>query len=177
MDIEKCENICQLLSVSVFFYFWLNHFNIRPINSVWHCGAPHCASVLAESVTHRKWVVTATLWFVTPPPPSQTKDHSKVRRPTRTKGASIYDVHGGQKDQNQLICDSDKGGGVHKSEHFADIIYGSLLKKKGGVWGESEKTTMMMMLMGPSVFPLPGRPWNHKGTSTTLTQESGRNSS
>ena len=30
-----------------------------------------------------------------------------------------------QKEQNQLICDSDKG--VKKSENFADIIYGSPL--------------------------------------------------
>ena len=28
-----------------------------------------------------------------------------------------------QKEQNQLICDSEKGGeGVNKSEHFADVI-------------------------------------------------------
>ena len=33
-----------------------------------------------------------------------------------------------RKEQNQLICDSDKGGGVKKSEHFADIIYGSILR-------------------------------------------------
>ena len=30
-----------------------------------------------------------------------------------------------QKEQNQLICDSDKGGGVKKSENYADVIYGS----------------------------------------------------
>ena len=30
-----------------------------------------------------------------------------------------------QKEQNQLICDSDRGGGVKKSENFADVIYGS----------------------------------------------------
>ena len=34
-----------------------------------------------------------------------------------------------QKDQNQLICDSDKGGeGVKKSKNFADVIYGSPLR-------------------------------------------------
>ena len=33
-----------------------------------------------------------------------------------------------QKEQNQLICDSDKGSeGVKKSENFADVIYGSPL--------------------------------------------------
>ena len=33
-----------------------------------------------------------------------------------------------RKEQNQLICDSDKrGGGVKKSEKFADVIYGSPL--------------------------------------------------
>ena len=32
-----------------------------------------------------------------------------------------------QKEQNQLICDSDKGGGVIKSENFADVTYGSSL--------------------------------------------------
>ena len=31
---------------------------------------------------------------------------------------------GSPKEQNQLICDSDMGGGK-KSEHFADVIYGS----------------------------------------------------
>ena len=30
-----------------------------------------------------------------------------------------------QKEQNQLICDSDKGAGVKNSEYFADVIYGS----------------------------------------------------
>ena len=30
-----------------------------------------------------------------------------------------------QKEQNQLICDSDKGGGVEKDEICADIIYGN----------------------------------------------------
>ena len=29
-----------------------------------------------------------------------------------------------EKEQNQLICDSYLGGGVKKSEHFADVIYG-----------------------------------------------------
>ena len=29
------------------------------------------------------------------------------------------------KEQNQLICDSDKGERVKKSENFADVIYGS----------------------------------------------------
>ena len=34
-----------------------------------------------------------------------------------------------RKEQNQLICDSDKGGGgVKKSEYFADVIYGSPLR-------------------------------------------------
>ena len=32
-----------------------------------------------------------------------------------------------RKEQNQLICDSDKGEGVNKSENFADVIYGSPL--------------------------------------------------
>ena len=32
-----------------------------------------------------------------------------------------------QKEQNQLICDSDRGEGVKKSEIFADVIYGSPL--------------------------------------------------
>ena len=35
-----------------------------------------------------------------------------------------------QKKQNQLICDSDKGEGVKKSENVADVIYGSPLYKK-----------------------------------------------
>ena len=49
------------------------------------------------------------------------------------KGASIYVVRGSpksrRKEENQLICDSAKGGGdgVKKSEIFADIIYGSPL--------------------------------------------------
>ena len=32
-----------------------------------------------------------------------------------------------RKEQNQLICYSDKGEGVKKSENFADVIYGSPL--------------------------------------------------
>ena len=51
-----------------------------------------------------------------------------------SKGASIYDVHSGwggggslksrRKEQNPLICDSDKEGeGVKKSESFEDAIY------------------------------------------------------
>ena len=36
-----------------------------------------------------------------------------------------------EKEQNQLICDSDKGGeGVKKSEIFADVIYGNPLRPK-----------------------------------------------
>ena len=31
------------------------------------------------------------------------------------------------KEQNQLLCVSDGGGGVKKSENFADVIYGSPL--------------------------------------------------
>ena len=34
-----------------------------------------------------------------------------------------------QKEHNQLICDSDKGGGVKNSENFVDVIYGSPLSK------------------------------------------------
>ena len=38
-----------------------------------------------------------------------------------------------QKEQNQLICDSDKGGeGVKNSEHFEDILYGSWLQWHSG---------------------------------------------
>ena len=33
-----------------------------------------------------------------------------------------------QKEQNQLIFDSDRGEGVQKSETFADVIYGSPLR-------------------------------------------------
>ena len=29
-----------------------------------------------------------------------------------------------RKEQNQLICDSDKGGGVKKSKNFVDVMYG-----------------------------------------------------
>ena len=36
-----------------------------------------------------------------------------------------------QKEQHQLICDSDRGEGVKKSENFADAIYGSLLPREG----------------------------------------------
>ena len=51
-------------------------------------------------------------------------------------GASIHDVRSGWgspknrlKEQNQLICDSDRGGerGVKNSENFADVMYGSPL--------------------------------------------------
>ena len=34
-----------------------------------------------------------------------------------------------QKEQNQLIFDSDKGEGVKKSEDSADVIYGSPLRE------------------------------------------------
>ena len=34
-----------------------------------------------------------------------------------------------RKEKNQLICDSDKGEGVKKSENFADVIYGSPLSE------------------------------------------------
>ena len=57
------------------------------------------------------------------------------------KGASIYDVWSGwggrgspksrQKEQNLLICDSDKGGGG--KQNFADVFYGSHLTEL--VWG------------------------------------------
>ena len=33
------------------------------------------------------------------------------------------------KKQNQLICDRNRGGGIKKSENFADVIYGSPLVK------------------------------------------------
>ena len=56
-------NSCYMMvnvkkNFSLFLGFYPNHGSIRPINPPWHCGAPHRASVLAESVTHRKWVVT-----------------------------------------------------------------------------------------------------------------------
>ena len=61
---------------------------------------------------------------------------SQVCKGGTYKGASIYDIRSGwggrgypksrQQEQNQLICDSDRG--VKKSEHFADVIYGSPLK-------------------------------------------------
>ena len=34
-----------------------------------------------------------------------------------------------QNEQNQMICDSDRGGGEKNSEKFADNIYGSLLRR------------------------------------------------
>ena len=39
-----------------------------------------------------------------------------------------------QKEQNQLICDSDRGEGVKNSEHFADVIYGSPLIRVCNLW-------------------------------------------
>ena len=55
------------------------------------------------------------------------------RQSSFTLGASTYDVRSWwgegcpQKADEKLSCDSDKGGGVKKSEHFADVIYGSPL--------------------------------------------------
>ena len=34
---------------------------------------------------------------------------------------------GRRNEQNQLICDSDRGEGVKKYENFADVIYGTPL--------------------------------------------------
>ena len=45
---------------------------------------------------------------------------------TSTVGGGRGSPKSRQKEQNQLICDSDKGG-VNKSENFADVIYGSPL--------------------------------------------------
>ena len=41
-----------------------------------------------------------------------------------------------KKEQNQLMCYSDKGGGVKKYENFADVIYGSPLRRRKRNSGE-----------------------------------------
>ena len=46
---------------------------------------------------------------------------------TSAVGGGRWSPNSRQKEQNQLICDSDKGGEGKKSENVADVIHGSSL--------------------------------------------------
>ena len=77
------------------------------------------------------------------------------------KGASIYVVRGSpksrRKEENQLICDSAKGGGdgVKKSEIFADIIYGSPLMLNVIAERDVQVVPIYLVVMTTYNSPLP----------------------